>query len=120
MLCPKSQLKDEADRKISPSFIFVRGSEPAQQFLKKWWDAANSSHTTEDGMVLNKLMRDPEVTTTLNIQLFPEVHNLFPVQAAHLSGCLLMVMSSPAPMLMPVLCAGKLFLQSRRAGLFCN
>lgn len=65
--------KDDPDRKVSPSFLFLRGSESSRQFLDKWWEAANSSHSTEDGAVLNKLLHDPAVNSALSIQLLPEV-----------------------------------------------
>lgn len=65
--------KQRAGRKVSPSFLFVRGSPAAQQFLQKWREAANRSHTLEDGAVLDELLRLPEVNSALSIQIVSEV-----------------------------------------------
>lgn len=65
--------KTDKLRRVSPSFLFLRGTEPAKIFLEKWWQAANSSHAGDDGAILDELLREREVNTALSIQMLPEV-----------------------------------------------
>lgn len=65
--------KPGLQRRISPSFLFMRGSEASQAFLDRWSVSMNTSHAADDGALFNKLLHEAEVNKALSIQLLPEV-----------------------------------------------
>ena len=67
------QFPADKNRTISPSFLYFRGSEASRDFIGKWYAAANKSTVDEDGVILNRLLRDPDTNAPLNVELLPEV-----------------------------------------------